>query len=113
MNSITTIIIVTLVIFLINIFFGYWRSNTGKLTAQWIMAIHIPVPIAIGLRLGLLGWNWFTLPIFVAAYAGGQFSGGKIRGRLKKLAFPLTSFLAADLYRLLIVRQKRKMSEPN
>jgi hypothetical protein len=41
----------------INVFFGYWRVNTQKSTFPWIAAIHIPVPLAIGLRFLLLGWS--------------------------------------------------------
>ena len=62
-------IIILIVIAIINIFFGYWWSNTKKLTLQWIMAIHIPVPIAIVLRLTFLGWNWMLLPGFIGAFA--------------------------------------------
>ena len=85
-------------IIIINLFFGYWRSNTKKLSLRWIMAVHIPVPVAIGLRLVFLGWSWPLLPAFVGAYTLGQFTGGRLR-RLpaKRKNTQLGSFLPKDL----------------
>jgi len=97
---------IILSIFLINIIFGYWRSNTRKFSWQWIAAIHVPVPIAIILRLSFLGWNWLMLPVFVAAFAAGQFLGGKIRHWLDKYTDSLSSFLLADLYLLFTLRKR-------
>jgi hypothetical protein len=93
-------IIILIVIAVINIFFGYWRSNTRKLTFQWILAIHVPVPIAIILRLSFLGWNWMLLPAFIGAFALGQFIGGQLRKVFKKLRVDLTSFLILDVIRV-------------
>ena len=93
-------IIILIVIAVINIFFGYWRSNTRKLTLQWILAIHIPVPIAIVLRLSFLGWNWMLLPAFIGVFALGQFTGGLLRKVFKKLKVDLTSFLILDAIRV-------------
>jgi hypothetical protein len=64
--------------------FGYWRVNTRRFSLQWVAAIHIPVPLAIGLRLLLLGWNWILLPVFVADFAAGQYIGGLVREQLSK-----------------------------
>jgi len=94
--------LVLITILLINIIFGYWRSSTRRLSVQWVMAIHIPVPIAIGLRLALLGWSWALLPAFVAAFAAGQFIGDKIRHYwAKRQNVRLSSFLVRDLIRVL------------
>ena len=88
-------------ILLINIIFGYWRANTRKFSPQWIMAIHVPVPIAIGLRFLLLGWNWALLPVFVADFAAGQFTGGWIRKKFaKQERVPLSSWLIGDIFKL-------------
>jgi len=39
-----------------------------------------PVPIVIGLRFALgLPFRWTLLPLFVAAYFGGQFAGSRWR----------------------------------
>jgi hypothetical protein len=73
-----------------------------------MMAIHIPVPIAIGLRLLFLGWHWFLLPVFVGAYAIGQFSGGRLRVMFKKQEIQLTSILMIDIYRAVSLKLRKK-----
>lgn len=76
------LLLVAVLIFLINTFFGYWRSSTRRLSVQWLMAIHIPVALAIVARLLLLEWDWATVPIFVAAFIAGQYVGGIIKSYL-------------------------------
>jgi hypothetical protein len=72
--------VAAIVVFFINIPFGYWRSRVRKFSAQWILAIHMPVPFVIACRLLLgLGWHLSTIPILVAAFCAGQFAGGKLR----------------------------------
>ena len=71
-------------IFLVNLLFGYWRSNSRVFSIQWLLAIHIPVALAIGTRLLLLEWNWETTPTFIITFAIGQYAGGKIRSYLVK-----------------------------
>ena len=78
------LLLVSVLIFLINIFFGYWRSNTRRFSVRWLMAIHIPVALAIVVRLLLLEWDWVTVPIFVAAFIAGQYAGGTIKNYLVK-----------------------------
>ncbi len=34
---------VTLVIFLLNLPFGYWRVQTRRFTLPWCLAIHLPI----------------------------------------------------------------------
>jgi hypothetical protein len=93
-------LIVAALIFLVNIVFGYWRANTRKLSLQWIGAIHIPVPVAIGLRLWLLGWNWFLIPVFVLDFAAGQFTGGRVRRLMQRIGrITPTSWLVGDAVR--------------
>jgi hypothetical protein len=93
-------IIVATLIFAVNIVFGYWRANTRKLSLQWVGAIHIPVPVAIGLRLWLLGWNWFLIPVFVLDFAAGQFTGGRARNLMQKSGnITPTSWIIGDAVR--------------
>ncbi len=95
-----SLILVVALIFLLNIPFGYWRSNTSRLSTQWLMAIHTPVLLAIGVRVLLTGWNWAMLPVFVAAFAAGQYTGGKLRNYLvRREQRPLSSCLVMDLVR--------------
>ena len=64
----------------LNLPFGYWRAGVRKFSPQWFMAVHAPVPLAVGLRFAVgLGFRLVTLPLFVAAFFGGQFLGGRIR----------------------------------
>ena len=93
-------------VFIVNIIFGYWRSNTRKLSVQWVLAIHVPVPIAIGLRLAFLGWNWLMLPVFVLDFAAGQYTGGVMRKIFKKKNAQLSSFLFKDIAGVMKARRK-------
>ena len=96
-----TLFLVAVLIFAVNVFFGYWRANTRKLSLQWFLAIHIPVPIAISLRLLLLhGFNWATLPIFIAVFFAGQFVGSRLRCWLSEHdRGSLSSCLVMDMVR--------------
>jgi hypothetical protein len=68
-----------IVVLFINIPFGYWRSRVRKFSGQWILAIHLPVPLVVACRLLLgLGWHLITFPVLVAAFLAGQFLGGKL-----------------------------------
>ena len=68
--------------FLVNLPFGWWRAGLRKLSPAWFVAIHAPVPVVIGLRWALgLPFRWAMLPLFVAAYFGGQYVGSRLRLR--------------------------------
>ena len=97
-----SLFLAVVVIFTINIFFGYWRNNTRRFSIQWVMAIHAPVPLVIGIRFWLLGWDWATLPLSVAAYFGGQYAGSRLRDYMDRRGQrPLSSCLVMDLVRRL------------
>ena len=96
------LLLVAVLIFLMNIFFGYWRANTRRFSTQWLMAIHIPVPLVIGIRLWLFSFSWATLPLFVAAFFAGRYSGSRLRSLLaRRVRAPLNSCLVMDLARRL------------
>lgn len=77
-------IIVPLLVILINIPFGYWRAKVKKFSFQWFVAVHLPVPLIILLRIySHMGFYWTTYPLMVGAYFAGQFSGGKFYNRRK------------------------------
>lgn len=69
-----------LVVFLINLPFGYMRSKAARFSRQWIMAIHIPVPFVFLLRV-FSGLNWTVIPLLVLSDVAGQLAGGKLRKR--------------------------------
>ncbi len=66
-----------LIVFLINIPFGYWRSKADRFSRQWMMAIHLPVPLVFLLRI-TSGFSWTVIPLLMLSFAAGQFIGGKI-----------------------------------
>jgi hypothetical protein len=67
-----------LVVFLINLPFGYLRSKSTKFSRQWMMAVHIPVPFVFLLRI-FSGFNWTVIPLLVLSDVAGQIAGGKLR----------------------------------
>ena len=71
---------ISAVVFLFNLPFGYWREGTRKFSLQWFLAVHVPVPLVIGLRLvSGIGWQMATFPVLLGAFFGGQFLGGQFR----------------------------------
>jgi hypothetical protein len=71
---------VAILVLLINLPFGYWRSGVRKFSLQWFLAVHLPVPIVIGLRFASgLGFQLATFPVIVGAFFAGQFLGGWTR----------------------------------
>ncbi len=72
--------IVMVVVFLLNLPFGYLRSNATKFSRQWMMAVHIPVPFVLLLRI-LSGLNWYAIPLLVLSDIAGQIAGGRLRKR--------------------------------
>jgi len=71
---------VALLVFLLNLPFGYWRASVRKMSRQWFLAVHIPVPLVIILRIySGLGFKLISFPVIVGAFFLGQFVGGKVR----------------------------------
>jgi len=76
--------VVTFVVFLINLPFGYWRAGVAKFSRPWFLAIHAPIPFVIVLRLlSGLGYSLASLPFTVGAYFLGQYLGGRLRAGRK------------------------------
>ncbi|MCB0729611.1 MAG: hypothetical protein KDC88_01150 [Ignavibacteriae bacterium] len=73
------IALVSFIVFIINLPFGYWRSTVPKFSLKWFLAIHVPVPIVILLRIySDVGFEFYTYPIFVGAFFLGQFLGSRL-----------------------------------
>ena len=71
---------VAVVVFLLNIPFGYWRARSPKFTRQWFLAVHLPVPVVIAFRIFAgLGWRLVTFPVLVGAFFFGQVAGGSLQ----------------------------------
>lgn len=77
--------ILLLATFLLNIPCGYWRASVKKFSWQWFVAIHLPVPILIALRL-IMNENYRlnTFLILIAVYFIGQLLGSTIKKISKK-----------------------------
>jgi hypothetical protein len=76
--------VIALLALLINVPFGYWRAGVRKFSWRWIVAVHAPVPIVIGLRFAAgIGYAkpLLTIPVMVAAYFTGQLLGSRLRKR--------------------------------
>lgn len=68
-------------VFLVNLPFGYWRNREERFSRQWMLAIHLPVPVVIALRIfSGLGWQLVSFPVLIGAFFLGQFCGGKLNG---------------------------------
>ena len=71
---------VALAVLALNLPFGYWRAGVPKLSRSWFLAVHLPVPGVIAIRLFCgLGWHPLTIAVFVAAFFLGQWLGGLVR----------------------------------
>lgn len=70
------LLLITLTILLLNIPFGYWRASVKKFSWKWILAIHLPIPFIIVLRMvSGVGWHAVTFPLFIGVFFLGQISG--------------------------------------
>ena len=75
---------IALLVLLINLPFGFWRSGVKKFGPQWFLAIHIPVPLVLAVRfISGLGWQVGSFPLMIGAFFAGQFLGGRLRLSLR------------------------------
>ena len=77
--------IVLAIIFLLNLPFGYWRGHVRPFSFPWILAVYLPIPLVITVRLlGGVGWHIKTFPLLAVAYFAGQYLGGSLYTQWKK-----------------------------
>jgi hypothetical protein len=92
------VLIVAILVFLLNIPFGYWRANVRKFSFAWFLSVHVPVPFVIALRmLSAMGFQLSTFPIMIIAYFGGQFLGSRIYHSRNRAGSQVSSCLVWDL----------------
>lgn len=72
-----------IIVFIINLPFGYLRSGSTKFSRRWMMAIHVPIPFVFLLRI-FSGFNWTVIPFMVLADVAGQMVGGKLTYFVRK-----------------------------
>jgi hypothetical protein len=94
------LVLISILVFVINIPFGYWRSNVKSFSLQWFLAIHIPVPFIIALRLvSEIGFSWYTYVFLVTAYFLGQKTGSVLMKRIHRICQQASSCLVMDIMR--------------
>ena len=72
-------------VLVVNIPFGFWRDGVRRFSLPWLLAVHIPVPITVALRiLSKLGWQFATFPVLICSFFLGQFLGGKLHQSWKR-----------------------------
>jgi len=80
LSSVTAVWAVAGFILVLNLPFGFWRAGVRRFSPSWFLAVHVPVPLALGARFAVgVGWRVGLLPLFVGAYFAGQLLGGKVR----------------------------------
>jgi hypothetical protein len=94
-------LLVAIAVAILNVPFGYWRAGEKKFSRGWMLAVHLPVPAVIAIRiLSGLGWQPATFPLVIGAFFFGQLFGGMLRDRRRKAEkSPLTACLVWDLVR--------------
>jgi len=95
------VLIVAVIVLVFNIPFGYWRGNVKKFSLQWALAIHLPIPFIILLRIySDIGFQLYTYPILVGAFFIGQLLGAKFYKQRSNSGYePITSCLVMDIVR--------------
>jgi hypothetical protein len=76
------IVILALLTVAITVPFGAYRSTVRRLSAQWFLAIHLPVPLILLLRLAS-GHTSRIIPLLVVAAVVGQLLGSWAYTRLR------------------------------
>ncbi|MBS1263725.1 MAG: hypothetical protein MAG715_00914 [Methanonatronarchaeales archaeon] len=103
-------VVLALLIFLFNVPFGYWRGANDKLSAQWFLAIHLPVPFIVAAR-RLNDYGLIYVPLFVAFFALGQQAGAKMRpGLAERPGVRGSPCLFVDVWDLLRSREASGLS---
>ena len=93
-------ILIIILVYIINVPFGYWRSNVKTFSLQWFLAIHIPVPFIIALRIvSGIGFAWYTYVFLVSAYFLGQQTGSLLIKKINRSCHNISSCLVMDLLR--------------
>jgi len=100
-NLTSHVLTVALLTLIVNIPFGYWRAKTKKLSKEWFLTVHLPVPFIVFFRL-LLGvhLNIPTVAVFVVSFFLGQRFGIVLNRLMERKLGETSKNLFADLLRL-------------
>jgi len=103
MITMTKLLIISICVFVLNIPFGYWRANVKRFSSQWFLAIHIPVPFIVAIRiLSGLGFGWETYVFIIGAYFLGQQFGSILLKRIHSHCHQESSCMVMDLIRCIV-----------
>jgi hypothetical protein len=93
--------LVAISIIVLNVPFGYWRTNVKKFSLQWILAIHLPIPVIIAERIfSGIGFSSVSYPVLIVAFIVGQLASQRIYHFMKvKKRFQVSSCFVMDCYR--------------
>ncbi len=92
--------IISVIIFVMNIPFGYWRSNVKKFSLQWFLAVHVPIPFIVLLRIySEIGFVWYTYPVLVGSFFLGQRYGSYLRKQILERNGNVSSFIFTDIFK--------------
>lgn len=79
--------IISAAVIILNLPFGYWRGHVKKFSLQWFLAIHLPIPFIVLLRILCgLGFAIVTYPVLLGADILGQIAGAKIYSYRRKIS---------------------------
>jgi len=74
------LLVVGVIVFSINLPFGFWRSKVKKFSLQWFLSIHLPVPVVYAIRIYAgIGWHLTTFPVLIGSFFLGQFIGSRYK----------------------------------
>ncbi len=83
METVISLLGVTVLALIINLPFGYLRQNCDKFTFAWYFYVHISIPVIIFMRIKA-GFSWHYIPITLGAAVAGQLFGGAINRRARR-----------------------------
>ncbi len=89
------VLLYAFIVFLLNVPFGYWRANTRKFSANWVLAVHTTVPFIFLLRWEL-GYGLLILPVSILAFFTGQLAGARLRAPIERNIINPSSNLLRD-----------------
>jgi len=75
-NPSILLVFLLLITFFLTLPFGRWRVRCRKYSVGWFLAIHLPIPFIILMRVGA-HFSYAYIPLFLVSTVLGQFAGGK------------------------------------
>lgn len=79
--QLTMVLALCLAAVFINLPFGFYRQGVSRFSWRWFLAIHLPIPLVLALRISL-HQSWRVVPFLFVFAIGGQFAGGILRVRM-------------------------------